>query len=66
MAEIAEMREEVKKAFAGKQETEQQKAWARKMRTMPDNQVTAIYLKLQAEKRKTRRKEWEDYPLYVG
>ena len=65
MADIAEMRATVTRKYSS--DTPKGRAWPKKVRQMKDAQVIAIYLRLEAEeKKRSRRKEWEDYPLYVG
>ncbi|MDD3040432.1 hypothetical protein [Bacteroides sp.] len=65
MAEIAEMREVVTKKYSSN--TEKGKAWPKKVHKMKDSQVTAIYLRIQAEeRRKNQRREREQYSIYVG
>lgn len=68
MAEIAEMREVVINAFSSKdKEKAKTELWPKKVRKMGDSQVIAIYLDLQTkERRKARRREWEDVPWYTG
>lgn len=65
MADIAEMREIVSRKYYS--DTPKGRIWPKKVRAMQDSQVIAIYLRLEAEEKKNnRRREWEEYPLYVG